>query len=34
VTLRIVDSLQRHSDTGKVRRVVPVDTIGERGGRS
>jgi phenylacetate-CoA ligase len=34
VTLRIVDSLQRHSDTGKVRRVVPVDTIGERGGRT
>ncbi|HET6687122.1 MAG TPA: hypothetical protein VFH02_11415 [Jiangellaceae bacterium] len=29
VTVRIVDSLQRHHETGKLRRFVPVDAIRE-----
>jgi phenylacetate-CoA ligase len=30
VTVRIVDSLQRHHETGKLRRFVPMDPIRER----
>jgi phenylacetate-CoA ligase len=34
VTVRIVDSLRRHHETGKVRRFVPVDALGEGSGRT
>jgi phenylacetate-CoA ligase len=34
VTVRIVDSLGRHHETGKVRRFVPVDAPSEGNGRT
>jgi phenylacetate-CoA ligase len=34
VTVRIVDSLRRHHETGKVRRFVPADALGQGNGRT
>jgi phenylacetate-coenzyme A ligase PaaK-like adenylate-forming protein len=34
VTVRIVDSLRRHHETGKVRRFVPADALGQGIGRT
>jgi phenylacetate-CoA ligase len=34
VIVRIVDSLRRHHETGKVRRFVPVDGLGKGNGRT
>jgi phenylacetate-CoA ligase len=31
VTVRIVHTLQRHHETGKLRRFVPLHAVGERG---